>query len=99
MSKIFVELSEQDIQIKLDELLGKRISEITDKFIEDKVEVVIDKKIERLDLDKIMLKAAIRLLTEQFGHPGQYNGKYNAMLREEACKILNDKLKHNALIQ
>ena len=62
-------------------------------YIQDRVAAVIDKKMERFNLDKVMSNAALNLLKDQFGAPGLYNSKYTSILRDEACKILNEKLK------
>jgi hypothetical protein len=95
--KLFVELSEQDVQVKVDELLGKRISEITDEYVKDKVQEVIDVKLSRINIGDIFNKAAERILIQLYGQPGAYNQSYGTILREEACKLLTERLQHKGL--
>jgi len=93
MSKLYIELSDDDIKIKLDELIGERINKITDNFINEKVSKIIDTKLERLDIKSIIVEAANNLLIRSHGEPKTYSSNYAKILRDEACNLLTEQLK------
>ena len=95
--KLLVELSEKDIQIKLDEMLGARVAEITDNYISKKVEEVIDTKLSRIDIDKLLSEEARKLFIKEYGAPGAYSSEYGKILRAEACELLAKRLKKSGL--
>jgi len=95
--KLILELSEKDVQIKLDEAIGERVAKITDNYIGQKVAGIIDKKLERVDMEKLFKEASEKLIKQQFGEPSSFNGKYGQVLREEACKLLTERLNKDGL--
>jgi len=96
--KLILELNEKDIQIKLDEALGERVAKITDNFISQKVAEVIDTKLERVNIESLLKEAAAKIIKTQFGEPATYNLNYAKLLREEACKLLTERLNQKGLI-
>jgi hypothetical protein len=92
--KLNIELNEKDVQIKLDEFLGERISSISNDYIETKVKEVVDKKIDRLGIERIIQQVAKMLFVEKFGDPTRsYNNNYEDILKNEAYKLIEQKLK------
>ena len=92
--KLNIELSEKDVQIKLDEFLGERIASISNEYIETKVKEVVDKKIDRLGIERIIQQVAKMLFVEKFGDPTRsYNNNYEDILKNEAYKLIEQKLK------
>ena len=90
--KLIVELNEKDVQLKLDEVLGARISQISDEYIQAKVAEVIDKKLDRVNVEKLVADAAQSLIKSIYGEPNSYHQKYGQLLRDEACKLLQERL-------
>jgi hypothetical protein len=91
--KLYVEIDEKDVQIKLDELIGKRVAHITDMYIQERVAAVVNKKIDRiktLESEDIMKKACLERLGSEFGSPKTYNSKLGAMIRETALGMLTE---------
>lgn len=74
------------------QLLVSELQKITDNYISQKVAAIIDIKLERVDIEKLVREAASNLFTGQFGKPDNYNQSYSRMLREEACKLLSERL-------
>jgi hypothetical protein len=95
--KLVVELSEKDVQVKLDEMLGQRVSKLTDNYIGKKVASVIDAKLERIDIERLFSESAEKLIKSQFGEPSGFNGRYAEILRSEACKLLAERLNKSGL--
>jgi hypothetical protein len=93
--KLFIELSEKDVQVRVDELLGERIASITDAFLNEKVSEIVDKKLVRYLNSEAMAKQSKALLIEAFGEPGQFGSEYMNILRAEAYKLLQDQHKYN----
>jgi len=88
MTRLTIELNDDDVKIKLDDLIGERVKKITDDFINEKVSKIVDTKLQRLNIDNVIRDAALSMLKESHGEPKNYSSKYAALLRDEACKLL-----------
>lgn len=95
--KLVLELSEKDVQVKLDAAIGERVAKITDNYISQKVAAIIDTKLERADIEKLLREAAEKLIKSIYGEPSHYQQKYGQLLREEACKLLTERINKKGL--
>ena len=90
--KFTIELPEDLLKVELDQVIRERIAAITDEYIERVAHEIIQKKLDRLNLEAVAEKATENLFKKEFGEVKRYNSQYAQVLHNTAVDLLQKQL-------